>query len=216
MQPAGGAARAVFAAQERLVHDSGRVDVAAPQAQRVPVDDLPASTLVCPLDSRRCDAGRMSKTAWQRFGHGPTGWARVQAICNRVHRRLPFGHEHASRRRSASQAHFEGRGARRDHANLTITLGRCMNIPARCGTAHLGHLGDVGTPPPWWPMDFAGWFEACLGERWWTFDAHIHTPRIGRAPIARGRDACDVALASTFGPNIPTPFKVWPDEVMMA
>ena len=73
-----------------------------------------------------------------------------------------------------------------------------MNIPARYCT---GYLGDLGTPPPWGTMDFAGWFEAYLGDRWYTFDARNNTPRIGRVLIARGRDACDVALTSTFGPN---------------
>ncbi len=51
-------------------------------------------------------------------------------------------------------------------------------------------------------MDFAGWFEAFLGGRWDTFDARNNTPRIGRVLIARGRDASDVAIATTFGPNI--------------
>jgi hypothetical protein len=31
--------------------------------------------------------------------------------------------------------------------------------------------------------------------------------------IARGRDACDVALSSTFGPNELERFKVWTDVV---
>ncbi len=31
--------------------------------------------------------------------------------------------------------------------------------------------------------------------------------------MARGRDACDVALSSTFGPNTMDGFKVWADEV---
>ena len=35
-----------------------------------------------------------------------------------------------------------------------------MNIPARYCT---GYLGDIGMPPPYGPMDFAGWFEAYLG-----------------------------------------------------
>jgi hypothetical protein len=34
--------------------------------------------------------------------------------------------------------------------------------------------------------------------------------------IARGRDACDVALASTFGPNTLQGFRVWTDEVPSA
>jgi hypothetical protein len=31
--------------------------------------------------------------------------------------------------------------------------------------------------------------------------------------IARGRDAADVAITSTFGPNTLKGFKVWTDEV---
>jgi transglutaminase-like putative cysteine protease len=62
-------------------------------------------------------------------------------------------------------------------------------------------------------MDFAGWFEAFLGDRWYTFDARNNVPRIGRVLIAQGRDASDVALSSTFGPNELDGFKVWCDEV---
>jgi transglutaminase-like putative cysteine protease len=58
-------------------------------------------------------------------------------------------------------------------------------------------------------MDFAAWFEACLGDRWYTFDARDNQPRIGRELIARGRDACDVALSTTFGPSKLEGFRVW-------
>ena len=85
-----------------------------------------------------------------------------------------------------------------------------MNIPARYCT---GYLGDIGMPPPYAPMDFAAWFEVFLGGQWYTFDARNNTPRIGRVLIARGRDAADVALSNTFGPNTLTSFKVWTDEV---
>ena len=93
-------------------------------------------------------------------------------------------------------------------AHLAIAFCRCMNIPARYCT---GYLGDYGTEPPYGTMDFAGWFEAFLGDRWYTFDARNNTPRVGRVLIARGRDACDVALASTFGPNTLEGFRVWTD-----
>ena len=62
-------------------------------------------------------------------------------------------------------------------------------------------------------MDFAGWFEAYLGGRWYTFDARNNIPRIGRVLMARGRDASDVAIATTFGPNELLKFTVWTDEV---
>lgn len=65
-------------------------------------------------------------------------------------------------------------------------------------------------------MDFAGWFEAWLDGAWHTFDARNNEPRIGRVLIARGRDACDVALSSTFGPNALEGFRVWADEVPAA
>lgn len=84
-----------------------------------------------------------------------------------------------------------------------------MNIPARYCT---GYLSDIGVPPPHGPMDFAAWFEAYLGGEWHTFDARNNVPRIGRVLIARGRDAADVAISSTFGPNTLASFKVWTDE----
>ena len=62
-------------------------------------------------------------------------------------------------------------------------------------------------------MDFAGWFDAYLGGHWYTFDARNNTPRIGRVLIARGRDASDVAIATTFGPNVLKRFLVRTDEV---
>jgi len=40
-----------------------------------------------------------------------------------------------------------------------------------------------------------------------------YVPRIGRVLIARGRDAADVAMTTTFGPNELEGFKVWTDEV---
>jgi transglutaminase-like putative cysteine protease len=62
-------------------------------------------------------------------------------------------------------------------------------------------------------MDFSAWFEAFLDGRWYTFDARNNTPRVGRVLIARGRDASDVAISTTFGPATLTSFRVWTDEV---
>ena len=38
-------------------------------------------------------------------------------------------------------------------------------------------------------------------------------PRIGRVLIAHGRDAADVAITTTFGPNVLQDFQVWTYEV---
>jgi transglutaminase-like putative cysteine protease len=140
----------------------------------------------------------------------PPGWARVQAICDFVHNHIKFGYEHARATKTAVEAFDEGKGVCRDYAHLAVTFCRCMNIPARYCT---GYLGDIGMPKPWAAGDFAGWFEAYLGGRWHTFDPRNNIPRIGRVLIAQGRDASDVPITQTFGPNHLVSFKVWTDEV---
>jgi transglutaminase-like putative cysteine protease len=195
---------------EAVVKDSGAPDIVAPSAVQTPVQDLPDSALIYLLGSRYCETELLSDIAWQRFAPVPAGWKRVQAICDFVHRHIEFGYPYARPTRTAMEAHAEGRGVCRDYAHLAIALCRCMNIPARYCT---GYLGDFGTDPPYGPMDFAAWFEAYLGDRWYTFDARNNKPRIGRVLIARGRDACDVALSSSFGPNSLEGFRVWTDLV---
>jgi transglutaminase-like putative cysteine protease len=197
-------------AADAIVNDSGMPDLVVPQARQTAVQDLPEETLLFLLGSRYCETDRLSETAWNLFGQTPMGWSRVQAICDFVHRHITFGYEHARRTRTALEAFHDRTGVCRDYAHLAIAFCRCMNIPARYCT---GYLGDIGMPPPYGVMDFAGWFEAWLGDRWYTFDARNNTPRIGRVLIAHGRDACDVALSSTFGPNVLESFKVWADEV---
>ena len=112
--------------------------------------------------------------------------------------------------RTALGVFHDRTGVCRDFTHLAVAFCRCMNIPARYCT---GYLGDIGVPPVDDPMDFAAWFEVFLGGQWHTFDARHNTPRIGRVLIARGRDAADVALSNTFGPNTLTSFRVWTDEV---
>ncbi|MGG5818919.1 transglutaminase-like domain-containing protein [Falsiroseomonas sp. HW251] len=193
-----------------LKRDSGMPDALSPLARQRPVESLPDEMLTFLLGSHYCDTDRLAEAAWALFGQGPTGWARVQAICDFVHDRIGFGYEHARPTRTASEAFDERRGVCRDYAHLAVTLCRCVNIPARYCT---GYLGDIGVPPPHGPMDFAAWFEAFLDDRWHTFDARNNTPRIGRILMARGRDATDVAIATTFGPCTLSGFRVFTDEV---
>jgi transglutaminase-like putative cysteine protease len=195
---------------DALVNDSGLADVTAPFAQQIAVQDLPEETLLFLLGSRYCETDRLSEIAWQLFGETPIGWARVQAVCDYVHQRITFGYVHARTTRTALEALQEGTGVCRDYAHLAVAFCRCLNIPARYCT---GYLGDIGVAPAG-PMDFAAWFEAFLDHRWYTFDARNNVPRIGRVLIARGRDASDVAISSTFGPNKLVSFEVWTDEVV--
>lgn len=193
---------------DAVVRDSGEPDVVVPDALQHMVQDLPEETLVYLLGSRYCETDRLSETAWSLFGPTPLGWARVQAVCDFVHRHIVFGYEHARATKTAAEVFHEGRGVCRDYAHLAIAFCRCLNIPARYCT---GYLGDIGVPPSADPMDFSAWFEVFIGGRWYIFDARNNTPRIGRVLIARGRDASDVAISSTFGPNTLASFKVWTD-----
>jgi len=195
---------------DAIVNDSGVPDVIAPQARQVPVQDLPDETLLYLLGSRYCETDRLSETAWKLFGQTPAGWGRVQAICDYVHRHITFGYEHARNTRSAFEAFYDRTGVCRDYAHLAVAFCRCMNIPARYCT---GYLGDIDVPPPHGPMDFSAWFEAFLDGHWYTFDPRNNTPRVGRVLIARGRDASDVAISTTFGPATLSGFRVWTDEV---
>ena len=186
-----------------VVQDSGEPDAIAPQALQHALEELPVEV----------ETDRLSEIAWSLFGQVPKGWSLVKAICDYVHGRVNFGYQHASPTRTAWDAYNEGRGVCRDFAHLAMTLCRCMNIPARYCT---GYLGDIGVPPDPAPMDFSAWFEASLGDRWYTFDARHNIPRIGRILMARGRDTTDVAISTSFGPCVLADFKVITEEVAMA
>ena len=76
-----------------------------------------------------------------------------------------------------------------------------------------GYLDDVGVSIDAAPVDFSAWLEAYIGDHWYTFDARHNHPRIGRILMARGRDATDVAIATSFGPCTLASFKVITEQV---
>lgn len=193
-----------------IIRDTGALDPVATGEMQHAVEDLPSDTLVYLLGSRYCDTDLLSDQAWRLFEHASGGWTRVQAICAFVHRHVSFGYEHARATRTASQTLAEGRGVCRDFTHLAIAFCRCMNIPARYCT---GYLSDIGEPEPYPPGDFAAWMEVYLGGQWWVFDPRNNSPRRGRILIAQGRDAADVPLTQTFGPNTLTAFSVWTEVV---
>jgi transglutaminase-like putative cysteine protease len=195
---------------DAIINDTGLYPPSPIYAAQVPVEQLPEEALVFLLASRFCDSDRMLNLAWELFGGSGTGGTRVQAICDYVHNHITFGYQHARVTRTASESFQERQGVCRDYAHLAIAFCRALNIPARYCT---GYLGDVGMPPPYPPGDFAAWFEAYLGGEWHTFDPRNNVPRIGRVLLARGRDAADVAITTTFGPNTLSSFRVWTDEV---
>ena len=175
----------------------------------MPVENLPSDTLLFLLGSRYCETDRLSDIAWNLFGNTPPGLARVQAICDFVHNHITFGYQHSRPTRTAAEGFEEKIGVCRDYAHLALAFCRCLNFPARYCT---GYVSDIGLPLPHAPGDFAAWIEVFLGGRWHMFDPRNSDPRIGRILIAYGRDAADVPLTLTFGPNTLTEFRVITEE----
>lgn len=192
------------------VRDTGIPDVIVPSAQQHAVQELPEETLVFLMGSRYCETDLLSEVAWKLFGKLPRGWPLVQTICNYVHDRIKFDYMRARATRTAWEAYNECVGVCRDFAHLGIALCRSMNIPARYCT---GYLGDMGTEPPYGVPDLAAWLEVYIGGAWYVFDPRNNVPRIGRVLIARGRDASDVAIVTTFGPNTLESFTIRTDEI---
>lgn len=192
------------------VRDSGIPDVIVSSAPQHAVQDLPEETLMFLLGSRYCETDLLSEVAWKLFGKLPRGWPLVQTICNYVHDRIKFDYMLARSTRTAWEAYNERVGVCRDFTHLGIALCRCMNIPARYCT---GYLGDMGTEPPYGVPDLAAWMEVYIGGAWYVFDPRNNVPRIGRVLIARGRDASDVAIVTTFGPNTLENFTICTDEI---
>ena len=195
---------------DNVVEDSGLPEDRIDGATLHPVPDLPDECMPFLLASRYCEVDTLSQMAWDLFGKTPATWERVQAVMDWAHNYIEFGYEHARSTKTAADVCRERKGVCRDFQHLAITMLRALNIPARYAT---GYLGDIGVPPNPSPMDFSAWFEVYLGRRWYTLDGRHNKPRIGRILQARGRDAVDVALTTSFGPTRLEKFLVWTDEV---
>jgi transglutaminase-like putative cysteine protease len=182
---------------EAVVDDCGLPDLQVFHARQTLVQQLPDSVLVYLLASRYCEVdSELKDIAWTLFKSTQSGWPRVQAVSDFVHQHIQFDYMQARATRTALEVYRERVGVCRDYTHLAITLCRCLNIPARYCT---GYLGDIGVPPSASPMDFSAWMEVYLDGQWYSFDPRNNVPRIGRVLMARGRDATDVALTTTFG-----------------
>jgi transglutaminase-like putative cysteine protease len=190
---------------------SAALDEVSPVAAQHRVEDLPGELLIYTLASRYCLSDMLSDAAVNLFGTTPLGWERVQAVCDWVHDNVRFDYA-ATRPDTTSVDVFEARvGVCRDFAHLAISFCRALNIPARYVFGYLPDI-DVTLLPE--PMDFCAWMEVYLGGRWWTFDPRNNARRIGRVVIARGRDAMDVAMVTSYGTLLLEGMTVWADETL--
>ena len=173
----------------------GEPDPLVPDARAMTPDELPDDVLVYMLPSRYCESDLLANTALSRFGAGVVDWARVQEVSDWVHEHVRFDYQASSPTHTAASVFRDGVGVCRDFTHLGIALCRALNVPARYV---FGYLPDIGVENPILPMDFSAWMEVYLGGRWHTFDPRNNVRRVGRVVIARGRDAADVAMVTTF------------------
>jgi transglutaminase-like putative cysteine protease len=196
---------------DAVVEISAEPDPVIAHAPLVSVQDLPDETLVFTLASRYIQSDLLLKDAWDLFGATPPTWARVQAVCDWVHQNVLYQAGSSDPTVTALDVYQRRVGVCRDFALLATAFCRALNIPARYT---FGYLPDIAVDPPDVPMDFHAWFEAYVGGQWYAFDARHNVPRIGRVVIGRGRDAVDVAMTTSYGPQRLAQMMVWAEEVV--
>jgi len=133
-------------------------------------------------------------------GKLPPGYPQVAAIEQWLRDEMKYVSGSSNASTSAVDTAKARTGVCRDYAHLGIALARSLNIPARMVVGYLHNLE---------PMDLHAWFEAYVGDRWYTFDATQAEPRGGRVVLAYGRDAADVAFISNYGPLETVAMRVW-------
>lgn len=195
---------------DALVEVPAAFDDADTNAAQHPVEDLPDDAMVYLLASRFCLSDVANEQAWALFGDTRQGWERVQAVCDWTHEHIRYEMGSSTPLTTSADVLACATGVCRDFTHVGITLCRALNIPARYVS---GYLPDIVDPVPDLAMDFCSWFEAYLDGRWWTFDPRNNAPRMGRVVIGRGRDAADVAMATTYGAPTLASMIVWADEV---
>jgi transglutaminase-like putative cysteine protease len=195
---------------EALVEVPDATEDADENAPELPPASLPDEVLLYTLPSRYCLPDMLGDEAWSRFGGMPTGYGRVRAICDHVNKHLQFQYGSTTAQSTAVDVNTSGFGVCRDFTHLAISFCRSLNIPARYV---FGYLPFMDVEPTSELMDFAAWMEVWLGGRWWTFDPRNNSRRKGRVVIGRGRDASDVAMATTFGAPVLEDMTVQAEEV---
>jgi len=182
-----------------IVDTADTIDVNA-NAAFVPVQALPDTVLHFLLPSRYCQSDLLGELAQEIVTGIDSGYDQVEAIRRWIHDHIDYQYDTSDASTSAIDTAQARTGVCRDFVHLGMALCRSLTIPARMVVGYLYQLD---------PMDLHAWFEAFVGDRWYTFDATQSEPRGNRIAIAYGRDAADVALANQFSLLTLTEMQVW-------
>ena len=165
----------------------------APGAPFVAVQNLPDGVLSYLLPSRYCESEQFNQMASEITAGYALGYDQVSAITEWLRTHIRYEPGSSDVPISAVDTNLRQVGVCRDLAHLGIALCRSLSIPARLVVGYLHGLQ---------PMDLHAWFEAYVGDRWYTFDATQSVLTAGYVAIGYGRDAADVAVYNQFGPSV--------------
>jgi len=162
-----------------------------PGALFIEIQNLPVTVLLYLLPSRYCESDRFGTMAREITDGVSLGYEQVDSICEWIQNSIRYTPGSSIFSLSAVEVNLQGEGVCRDLAHLGIALCRSISIPARLVVGYLYRLE---------PMDLHAWFEAYVGDHWYTFGQTDNALRGGRIAVAYGRDAADVAIYHQFGP----------------
>lgn len=191
--------RLVAPAVEFKINTSAIVETAdvidqCPGAPFVNVQDLPEQVMTYLVPTRYCESDRLGAAARKIVSGARLGYNQVDTITSWIRDNFPYTPGSSDIPLSALEVQKQGHGVCRDLTHLGIAYCRSISIPARIVVGYLYGLE---------PMDLHAWFEAYVGDRWYTFDSSQAELKGGRVAIAYGRDAADCAVFHQFGP-LPT------------
>ena len=124
------------------------------------------------------------------FGDRPRTRALIPAVASWVRERIDYVPGSSDALTAADETLLRRQGVCRDMAHLAVALLRALEVPARLVAGYA-----VGLEPP----DFHALLEAHDGERWRLVDVTGLAPVETVVRIAAGRDAADVAWATSSG-----------------
>lgn len=165
----------------------------APGAPFIEVQNLPNAVLDYLLPSRFCESDRFWQMATEITAGQTLGYDQVYSIEQWLANTISYIPGSSDVPVSAIEVNQRQTGVCRDLSHLGIALCRSLSIPARLVVGYRYQLK---------PMDMHAWFEAYVGDRWYTFDAVQSASKGGYVAVGYGRDATDVAIYNQFGPSV--------------
>ena len=170
-----------------------------PEVHEVALEDVPLNILPYLLPSRFVSSDRLKAFALKEFGDVPRGHTRVTQICNWIYQHLEYQRGSTNAQTTSDEVLLQRAGVCRDFAHLGTAFCRALDIPARFVSCYAHGLA---------PSDFHAVFEAYLSGRWWLFDATRQADLDGLVRIGVGRDAAEIAFATSYGEMQPVDMNI--------